>query len=173
MMNEFTPPRQSAEKSGGLSHGFSQLNQKEAALGVASTEDGKGKVSERATVSIQKHSMTPKENQAGVIEALLPVGAENAISTRRLVEIAGCRSPRQLQSMIAEERERGTVILSRTGGGYYLPSEGEKGRQEMCDFVSTINSRAINTLHAAASAKAALAVLDGQQILEELEDEQA
>lgn len=169
MRNEFIRPRQTAEKSGGLSHGFSQLNQKEAAPGVASTEDGMGKVSERATISIQEHSMTMEENQAGLIAALLPVGAENAIPTRRLVEIAGCTSARQLQTMISQERERGTVILSRTGGGYYLPSEGEKGRQEMRDFVSTINARAINTLRAAASAKAALAVLDGQQSIGEAE----
>ena len=140
---------------------------KETTPGVASTGSGIGKASERATVSMQKHNMSPEENQEGLIASLLPVGAENAISTQRLVEITGCASARQLQTMISQERERGTVILSRTGGGYYLPADGEKGRAEMRDFIATIQARAINTLRAAASAKAALAVLDGQQSIEE------
>lgn len=168
MGNEFIPPQQTAEKSDGLSHVFLQLNQKEAAPGVASTEGGKRNASGQAVVSVSEHNKTTAKKQGGFIASLLLPGAENAIPTRRLVELAGCISARQLQTMIAEERERGTVILSRTGGGYYLPSEGEKGRQEMRDFVSTINARAINTLRAAASAKAALAVLDGQQSIGEV-----
>lgn len=168
MRNEFIPPQQTTEKSGGLTQKNSRLNQKEAASGVASTGDGKGNASERAVVPVSEHNMTTAKKQGGFIASLLLPGAENAIPTRRLVELAGCISARQLQTMIAEERERGTVILSRADGGYYLPSEGEKGRQEMRDFVSTINARAINTLRAAASAKAALAVLDGQQSIGEV-----
>lgn len=105
---------------------------------------------------------TDRNNLQG-IAALLPCGAENAISTKALVKMTGCSSARQLQERIAAERAQGAVILSSSTGGYYLPAEGEKGRMEIHDYITTLRARAINTLRAVKSAKAVLAVLDGQQ----------
>lgn len=167
MRNEFIPPRQFAKKKSGLSIAKPQLNQKEAAHGVASTEDGKGNTTGRVVFPNSEHSMEPVRNQVGFVASFLHKGAESAIPTRQLVELTGCASARQLQTLISQEREHGVVILSRPNGGYYLPADGLKGREEMRAFVSTINARAINTLRAAASAKAALSVLDGQQHIEE------
>lgn len=102
------------------------------------------------------------------IAELLPVGAENAVSSRSLAQMVGCGDVRQLQSMIAKERERGALILSTTRGGYFLPDTGQKGKQEIAAFVAALHARALNTLKAAASARKALAVLNGQEKMEGL-----
>ena len=102
-------------------------------------------------------------DQSGKIEFpimnLLPVGKENAISTQELVRLAGCRSARELQERIALERNAGAVICSGSGRGYWRP----KDRQEIQEFVKTMNARALNTLRAAKSAKAVLKIPAGQQ----------
>lgn len=99
----------------------------------------------------------------------LPEGAANAVSTRELVSRLGFRSDRELRMAIAQERESGLLILSttRNGGGYFRPSQGEAGQQEIAAFIATLHSRAINTLKALKAARAALNVVDGQLFLEE------
>ena len=67
-----------------------------------------------------------------LIERLLPVGKENAITTQDLVKLSGCGS-------------------------------ATKDRQEIQEFVHTMNARALNTLKAVKSAKRALKVPEGQQ----------
>lgn len=47
-----------------------------------------------------------------LIEGLLPVGKENAITTQDLVKLSGCGSARELQQRIAYEREQGAIICS-------------------------------------------------------------
>ncbi len=96
------------------------------------------------------------------IMSLLPVGRENAISTGDLVKLTGCKSARALQKRIAYERNRGAVICSDSGRGYWRP----KDRQEIQQFIKTMNSRALNTLKATRSAKTALKVPNGQQVIE-------
>ena len=93
---------------------------------------------------------------------LLPVGKENAISTADLVRLTGCKSPRDLQERIAYERNHGAVICSGSGRGYWKP----KDRQEIQEFVRTMDARALNTLRAAKSARAALKIPAGQQVIE-------
>lgn len=93
---------------------------------------------------------------------LLPVGKENAISTADLVQLTGCKSARELQERIAYERNHGAVICSGSGRGYWKP----KDRQEIQEFVRTMDARALNTLRAAKSARAALKVPVGQQVIE-------
>ena len=93
-----------------------------------------------------------------VIYDLLPVGRENSLSTQELVRLSGCRSARELQSKIAEERAAGAVICSGGTPGYWRPGN----RQEVEDFVRTMKNRAINTLVAVRSAKKLLSVPDGQ-----------
>lgn len=93
------------------------------------------------------------------IERLLPVGKENAVTTQELLKITGCGSVRELQQHIAYEREHGAIICSGSGRGYWKP----KNRQEIQQFVKTMNARALNTLKAVKSAKRALKVPEGQQ----------
>ena len=91
------------------------------------------------------------EGQSGktdfLIEGLLPVGKENAVTTQELVKMTGC------------EREHGAIICSGSGRGYWRP----KDRKEIQEFVHTMNARALNTLKAVKSAKRALKVPEGQQ----------
>ena len=104
-------------------------------------------------------------NQSGKTEFpimnLLPVGKENAISTVDLVRLTGGKSSRELQERIAYERNHGAVICSGSGRGYWRP----KDRQEILEFVKTMDSRALNTLRAAKSARAVLKVPAGQQAI--------
>ena len=93
---------------------------------------------------------------------LLPVGKENAISTVDLVRLMGCKSARDLQERIAYERNHGAVICSGSGRGYWKP----KDRQEIQEFVRTMDARALNTLRVAKSARAALKIPAGQQVIE-------
>ena len=93
---------------------------------------------------------------------LLPVGKENAISTADLVRLTGCKSARDLQERIAYERNHGAVICSGSGRGYWKP----KDRQEIQEFVRMMNARALNTLRATKSARAALKIPAGQQVIE-------
>lgn len=88
-------------------------------------------------------------------EKFLLEGKKNAITSQTLADLVGCKSVRELQQMIAEERARGVVILStcQNGGGYFLPC-GEKS--EVIEFIQTLQSRAENTLCALDSAKAYL-----------------
>lgn len=103
------------------------------------------------------------EGQSGktdfLIEGLLPVGKENAVTTQELVKMTGCGSARELQQRIAYEREHGAIICSGSGRGYWRPKDGK----EIQEFVHTMNARALNTLKAVKSAKRALKVPEGQQ----------
>ena len=103
------------------------------------------------------------ERQSGktdfLIEGLLPVGKENAVTTQELVKMTGCGSARELQQRIAYEREHGAIICSGSGRGYWRP----KDRKEIQEFVHTMNARAFNSLKAVKSAKRALKVPEGQQ----------
>lgn len=97
-----------------------------------------------------------------IIEQLLPIGRENAITAQELVKITGCGSVRELQQRIACERNQGAIICSGAGRGYWKP----KDRQEIKAFIQTMDARAWNTLKATASAKKALRVPEGQQSMD-------
>ena len=97
------------------------------------------------------------------IADILPVGKENAVTTAELVKLIGCKSARELQEKIALERNAGAIICSGSGRGYWRP----QNRQEIVEFVRTMESRAKNTLAAASGAKEALRVADGQMELGE------
>lgn len=94
-----------------------------------------------------------------IIDPLLPIGKENAITTQELMRISGCGSSRELRQRIALERERGAIICSGSGRGYWKP----KNRQEIQEFIKTMDARAWNTLKAAKGAKKALRTPEGQQ----------
>lgn len=117
-----------------------------------------------ATISEEQSTAAVAQRQ-DKIAALLPQGAENAIPTARLAELAGCTSNRELQKRIELERRHGALILSRSGygGGYFLPSDGAAGKREISEYVQTLHARALNTLRTLRSARAALEEIDGQE----------
>ena len=87
-----------------------------------------------------------------MIVDLLKTGKENATDSQTLADLAGCKSVRELQQVIAAERASGAVILSSTKGGYYLPAN----EYEIKEFCRTLEARSRNTLLALKSAKRAL-----------------
>ncbi len=111
------------------------------------------------------NTFSPKNQY--LIEKLLKQGKENVISTERLLELSGAKNIRQLQKQISVERENGALILSSSVGGYFLPDKGEKGRQEIAEYVRTLQARALNTLKILKAVKASLNICDGQESLED------
>ncbi len=96
-----------------------------------------------------------------MIEKFLLQGKQNATASQTLADLVGCKSVRELQEVIAQERAAGAVILStcRHGGGYFLPIPGN--RREVVEYIQTLRNRAKNTLVAIESAEAYLRQLDG------------
>lgn len=93
-----------------------------------------------------------------MVEEILKVGQENALSGEYLASVLGFKSVRDLQNQIKKERDKGAVIVSSTSppGGYYLPGN----KTEVVEFIQTLESRAENTMVALNSAKAYLAILE-------------
>lgn len=140
---------------------------KKNALNAANTESEKGIIPK---VQVTAHS-NANDNiinnlEQGYIQSILPYGEENAISTNDLLRITGIRDSRALKSIISEERKKGACILSKTSGGYFLPSDGEKGKQERLKYVATIKAKSLHTMEAAKPAINELQILEGQQSFE-------
>lgn len=97
----------------------------------------------------------------GMIEEFLLEGKKNAVPSQRLADLAGCKSVRELQQVIAEERAAGAVILStcQDGGGYFLPND----ILEVKEFIRTLESRGRNTLLALKSAREYLSKVEGAE----------
>ena len=95
-----------------------------------------------------------------MISDFLAEGKRNAVPSQRLADLAGCKSVRELQEVIAQERAAGEVILStcENGGGYFLP--GNVG--EVREFIRTLESRGKNTLAALRSARNYLKSCEGE-----------
>lgn len=92
-----------------------------------------------------------RKNSSMMVMEVLPIGRENAISSQQLAHSLHFESIRELQMEIARERKAGAVILStcRNGGGYFLPDD----RQEIKQFIRTLENRANNTLAVLESAR--------------------
>ena len=140
-----------------------RYNKKAASDVAASKSGGENKTICQSSVS-ENYSITAAGDGQGRIEGLLLHGAENAIPTAQLVILSGFRSARDMQKAIEFERAHGALILSKggSGGGYFLPADGEAGQRELFDFIQTLQARALNTLKALRSAKAALQIMPGQ-----------
>lgn len=130
-------------------------SKEKAAHSVHSTEGGAGNQISGPAVRDPASNCITGGSRGQDISALLPRGEENAVSTKVLMELAGCTSARQLQGRISAERAQGALILA-TEKGYFLPAEGRAGRQELHRFVRTMERRAAGTLKAAEPARAAL-----------------
>lgn len=145
---------------------------KENARLLCHQETGRAVGQDRADrVPVSDYSIDSNSTQ-GIFD-LLPQGETNAIPSKELAALVGAPSVRELQSMIAQERENGALILStcRGGGGYFRPSPGNEGRAEIEKYIRTLRARALNTLRVLRSAKAAVATseLAGQIDMDELE----
>ena len=116
------------------------------------------------------NNTTAQGKAQGRIAALLPQGEKNAISTRALMELSGYATARQLQKQIEAERAAGALILSTTKGGYFCPSAGSAGRNEIRRYEATLRRRAISTFRTLKTARRALAKLDGQLEVEAVDD---
>lgn len=130
---------------------------KKSAFDVATTESGEGKM---LTIDNYDFTRNQAKNQ-GIVGKHLKKGAENAIQGKELAQLIGCRSTRRLQSLVSKERQDGFLILS-SENGYFLPSDGVKGREEISRFIATYRSMALNTLKVLKTAKRALTVSYGQ-----------
>ena len=130
---------------------------------------GTGKSESMAALDCSPVHLITAAPTAQGIAGILPHGAENAVSSSELMRLCGIPGIRQLRTAIAEERAAGALILSNTTGGYFLPADGEKGREEMQHFVNTVRSKALALLSAARPVRAALRVMDGQESIEQSE----
>lgn len=102
-------------------------------------------------------------NRQGVVEGVLPRGAEHAMTAAQLVDLLGLPSRRELGKLIAEERRAGALICSRADapGGYFIPAT----RAELAGFEQATRRRAISTFKVLRSTRRALAELDGQLLI--------
>lgn len=129
-------------------------------------EEGGGKHNVQADRALTTSDSTTPQPRKQAVSDLLLHGAENAMSGKELADLMGYTSVRDLQKQIAVERSRGALILSNTGGGYYLPALGEAGRKELRRYLRTIRARAFNTLKAGNAARLALMEVEGQMAIE-------
>lgn len=108
------------------------------------------------------------EGSGFFIASHLERGEENAIPTAALMALCGYTTKRALQDAIHAERERGALILSTCGGrgGYFLPSEGERGHLEVERYVCTLTARGAKTLDVLRPAREFLRQMDGQLEIE-------
>ncbi len=144
---------------------------KEAVLDAANIEDGvEQQFSGQAVNSSVFYTSTTGKGFQGRIASLLPAGEENAMRSSDIRAALGIKTTRQLQAEIEYERLHGALILStcRNHGGYYLPSEGEAGRQEVTAFVRTVDAKAVHAPRSLRTFRQALKITGGQLELEEL-----
>ena len=93
-------------------------------------------------------------------------GKRNAISRRELMRLSGIDNERRLREDIAKRRSEGQIICSSfngKNGGYYLP----ENRQEIEEFLLSMEKHAKNTFNAIKAARKALKQIDGQMVIDE------
>lgn len=95
-----------------------------------------------------------------MVQELLSRGKENAITTEELMRACNFSNKRELTQQISKERAAGVIICSTTSGngGYYLP----KSKDEIRNFVNSMDRRAKNTFKAVKNARRLLKETDGQ-----------
>lgn len=84
----------------------------------------------------------------------IPTGKRNAITITELKKITG-RTARGIAKLIRDERISGTVILTSSNGGYWLPDYSDSDiSEQLTGFIRYMDSK--NTYSAVKSAKTAL-----------------
>ena len=141
------------------------MKEKENAVPAAATvRDGKTEQTAERTIqavnSVHDSIMNMAKSQ-GFIESFLLHGASNAIPTNELLKLTGL-DLRQLRKQVELERRNGTLILTQPQGGYFLPGEGEAGKDEIRTFYLIQRSKALSLLKTIKAAREALGEIDGQ-----------
>ena len=135
------------------------MKEKKKPLPVCETGNGNG------GISMAKHEnayatqfITTTKNGQGIVESILQHGRENAITKFDLMKVTGIKNVRDLRSEIEYERKHGALILSDRGAdaGYYLPADGEQGREELRRFVASYMAQAVSMLRTVEPARQAL-----------------
>lgn len=98
---------------------------------------------------------------------ILPQGEENAIPGAEVERLLGI-SARERRAEAAKELDEGLLVLysSKHPGGYFRPSDGEKGREEIRRFREREAARARAVNRKVKAADAVLKQCDGQTQLE-------
>ena len=129
-------------------------NKKDSRSSAATPErENETRAPGQATHISRDNNITNRNQKQYKIAPLLPRGKENAISSADLLSMSGLHTTRQLQTQIAAERIMGALILSSTTGGYFSPDYGEKGKNELTEYIRSLQARALNTLKILKSAK--------------------
>ena len=137
---------------------MSRIGKAPADAPTSTEAEGKTKVT-AVEFTRQQYSMP----QGYVSRFLLP-GSNNAIETKKLLQLTGLKSSRKLQRLIEAERGIGIPILTKTGanGGYYLPSEDPVEAQQECrNFLNYMKGKGIGCLRSMKPARALLKHLEG------------
>lgn len=95
-----------------------------------------------------------------MIVDILPRGKQNRMSLAELQAITGCRNVRTLRKMISDERKQGSVILSCSEGGYWLPED----KKEVEAHIKRTEREAKSLLFSLKGAKEYLKETGGQQV---------
>ena len=153
-MKGYHPVRESVYKS--VEMGINvKSSDKKSRPSVCKTERRQAETQPFASQQEQLFPLPDSTTQSGTAQRffqnILPKGAENAIKTTELCRMIGIKDARAL----------GAVVLS-CDGGYFLPDDGEKGRQEAAAFIATVTAKGANTIKAVRSAQAFLDGLPGQ-----------
>jgi hypothetical protein len=107
------------------------------------------------------------ENNNFRVAQYLQKGAENAIKAPELAQKMGLKPGANLRFLIEADRAQNALILS-SGNGYFLPADGEKGREEMERFAAEIDKRARSTFMASKGVRKELGIPDGQLFMSEV-----
>ena len=163
-MKEYSPERENAHKPAEMGLAGKSENIK-SRLSMCEIEkrqtENRLLAEQRAHITPLHDSTTRSGTVQSFFQCVLPKGAENAIKTAELCRMMGIKDQRALRKMISDERALGAVILSGDTG-YFLPDDGEKGRQEAAAFIATVTAKGANTIKAVRSAQAFLDRLPGQ-----------
>ena len=137
---------------------------KKAADDVEAIGSGTGDLMQEREESAHPDFIIGPGDGQGPISRLLMRGAENALTKQEIMRIAGITSIRQFRQMVESERKRGELILTTRGygAGYFLPDDGEKGRDEIQRHIASYTAQAISMLRTAERERMALCVLPGQ-----------
>lgn len=100
---------------------------------------------------------------------ILPQGEEHALSGSEIDHLLGI-TPRERRAQASRELAQGlmTLYTSEPPGGYFRPSDGEKGRAEIKRFREREAARARAITEKVRAADAVLKQCDGQTQLEPL-----
>lgn len=132
------------------------------------TRPAAGTAERAGTGIITRQASTPNFNfttaAAGrqfQVASLLEQGKDHGIKRTDLAELVGV-DERVLRRKIQQERKTGALILADCSHGYFLPGSMDELRR----FTRQMQHRAGEVLAAARAAEAALAHVEGQEVME-------